>query len=100
MFLNDNLKIFSGTSNPELAQAVCDYLEVPLGGAKISRFPDGEKSIRIEDDVRGRYCYVLQSTCKPVDEYLMELLIYLDCLKRASARRVTAVIPYFGYARQ
>jgi ribose-phosphate pyrophosphokinase len=100
MFLNDNLKIFSGSSNPKLAEAICSYLEVPLGGAKISQFPDGEKSIRIEDDVRGRDCYVVQSTCKPVDEYLMELLIYLDCLKRASARRVTAVIPYFGYARQ
>jgi ribose-phosphate pyrophosphokinase len=100
MFLNDNLKIFSGTSNVGLAKAICDYLEVPLGGAKIGRFPDGEKSIRIEDDVRGRDCYVLQSTCNPSDEYLMELLIYLDCLRRASARRITAVIPYYGYARQ
>jgi ribose-phosphate pyrophosphokinase len=79
---------------------VCDYLEVPLGGARIERFPDGEKIIRIEDDVRGRDCFVIQSTCRPVDENLVELLIYLDCLKRASASRVTAVIPYFGYARQ
>lgn len=100
MFLNKNLKVFSGSSNVELACAVCKYLEVPLGGVKISGFPDGEKVIRIEDDVRGRDCYVIQSTCKPVDVYLMELLIFLDCLKRASARRVTAVIPYFGYARQ
>jgi ribose-phosphate pyrophosphokinase len=100
MFLNENLKIFSGSSNIALACEVCKYLEVPLGGAKISSFPDGEKVIRIEDDVRGRDCYVIQSTCSPVDTYLMELLIYLDCLKRASARRVTAVIPYFGYARQ
>jgi ribose-phosphate pyrophosphokinase len=100
MFLNDHLKVFAGTSNVALATAVCDYLEVPLGGAKISRFPDGEKSIRIEDDVRGRDCYVVQSTCNPGDEYLMELLIYIDCLRRASARRITAVIPYFGYARQ
>jgi ribose-phosphate pyrophosphokinase len=79
---------------------VCDYLEVPLGGAQIEKFPDGEKIIRIEDDVRGRDCFVIQSTCSPVDENLVELLIYLDCLKRASANRVTAVIPYFGYARQ
>ena len=100
MFLNDNLKIFSGSSNPALTGAMCKYLGLPVGGAEISRFPDGEKLIRIEDDVRGRDCFVVQSTCRPQDEYLMELLIYLDCLRRASARRITAVIPYFGYARQ
>jgi len=100
MFLNDNLKIFSGSSNPALAGDVCKYLGIPLGGAKIDRFPDGEKVIRVEDDVRGRDCFVLQSTCEPVDEHLVELLIYLDCLRRASASRITAVIPYFGYARQ
>jgi len=100
MFLNDNLKIFPGSSNPELAGEVCRYLGIPIGGAKITKFPDGEKVIRIEDDVRGRDCFVVQSTCKPVDEHLMELLIYLDCLRRASAKRITAVIPYFGYARQ
>jgi ribose-phosphate pyrophosphokinase len=100
MFLNDNLKIFSGTSNPALASDICKYLGIPLGGSKIDRFPDGEKVIRVEDDVRGRDCFVVQSTCKPVDEHLVELLIYLDCLRRASAKRITAVIPYFGYARQ
>ncbi len=100
MFLRDNLKIFSGSSNPELASAVCKYLGIPVGGAQIDRFPDGEKVIRVEDDVRGRDCFVLQSTCKPVDDHLVELLIYLDCLRRASASRITAVIPYFGYARQ
>jgi len=100
MFLNDNIKIFSGCSNEPLAKAVCKYLELPVGGAQIEKFPDGEKIIRVEDDVRGRDCFVLQSTCSPVDENLVELLIYLDCLKRASAKRVTAVIPYFGYARQ
>jgi ribose-phosphate pyrophosphokinase len=100
MFLNDNLKIFSGSSNPTLAGAVCKYLGIPIGGAKISRFPDGERLIRIEDDVRGRDCFVVQSTCAPVDEHLVELLIYLDCLRRASAKRITAVVPYFGYARQ
>jgi ribose-phosphate pyrophosphokinase len=100
MFLNDNIKVFSGCSNEPLAKAVCEYLELPVGGAKVEKFPDGEKIIRVEDDVRGRDCFVLQSTCSPVDENLVELLIYLDCLKRASAKRVTAVIPYFGYARQ
>jgi ribose-phosphate pyrophosphokinase len=100
MFLNDNLKIFSGSSNPALANDVCKYLGIPVGGANIDKFPDGEKVIRVEDDVRGRDCFVVQSTCEPVDEHLVELLIYLDCLRRASARRITAVIPYFGYARQ
>jgi ribose-phosphate pyrophosphokinase len=100
MFLNDNLKIFAGSSNPALTSAVCKYLGLPVGGAQISRFPDGEKLIRIEDDVRGRDCFVVQSTCRPQDEHLVEVLIYLDCLRRASARRITAVIPYFGYARQ
>jgi ribose-phosphate pyrophosphokinase len=100
MFLNDSIKVFSGCSNEPLSKAVCSYLELPLGGAKIEKFPDGEKLIRVEDDVRGRDCFVIQSTCRPVDENLVELLIYLDCLKRASAKRVTAVIPYFGYARQ
>jgi ribose-phosphate pyrophosphokinase len=100
MFLSDNLKIFSGSSNPALTSEVCRYLEIPVGGAQIDRFADGEKVIRIEDDVRGRDCFVIQSTCKPVDEHLMELLIYLDCLVRASAKRITAVIPYYGYARQ
>jgi ribose-phosphate pyrophosphokinase len=100
MFLNDNLKIFSGTSNPLLAGDVCKYLGIPLGGARIDKFPDGEKTIRVEDDVRGRDCFVMQSTCEPVDEHLVELLIFLDCLRRASASRITAVMPYFGYARQ
>ncbi len=100
MVLNNTLKIFSGSSNAALAGAVCKYLGIPLGCANIDRFPDGEKVIRVEDDVRGRDCFVVQSTCKPVDEHLVELLIYLDCLRRASASRVTAVIPYFGYARQ
>ncbi|MFQ6034354.1 MAG: ribose-phosphate diphosphokinase [Sedimentisphaerales bacterium] len=100
MFLEDNLKVFAGSSNSVLTSAVCKYLKIPLGGANIDTFPDGEKHIRVEDDVRGTDCFVLQSTCRPVDEHLVELLIFLDCLKRASARRITAVIPYFGYARQ
>ncbi|MCD4830655.1 MAG: ribose-phosphate pyrophosphokinase [Anaerohalosphaeraceae bacterium] len=100
MFLNDNIKVFGGTSNPELTAKICKYLSVPIGGAKIERFPDGEKIIKCEDDVRGKDCFVVQSGCRPVDENLVELLIFLDCLKRASANRITAVIPYFGYARQ
>ena len=100
MFLNNNLKIFSGSSNVALASAVCKCLRIPLGGAKIDRFPDSEKVIKLDDDVRGKDCFVVQSTCNPVDEHLVELLIYLDCLRRASASRITAVIPYFGYARQ
>ncbi len=100
MFLSDSLKIFSGTSNPALAEKICKYLGIGLGVAKVSKFPDSEKMIKLEDDVRGRDCFVIQSTCRPVDENLVELLIFLDCLRRASARRITAVIPYFGYARQ
>jgi len=100
MFKVHELKLFSGTSNSGLAGAVCDYLDLELGQAEIERFADGEKVIRVEDNVRGKDCFVVQSTCRPVDENLMELLIYLDCLRRASARRITAVIPYFGYARQ
>jgi ribose-phosphate pyrophosphokinase len=92
--------IFAGSSNPTLAKAICSYLNCTLGRAAIERFPDGEKHIRIDSDVRGRDCFVVQSTCTPVDENLMELLIYLDCMRRASAARITAVVPYFGYARQ
>ena len=100
MFLDDNIKIFAGSSNPQLAVDVCKYLGIPVGGSKIEKFPDGEKIIKLDDDVRGRDCFVIESTCCPVDENLMELLIYIDCLRRASANRITAVIPYFGYARQ
>jgi ribose-phosphate pyrophosphokinase len=100
MLLNENIKIFSGSSNPQLTEKICRYLDVPVGGAKIERFPDGEKMIKCEDDVRGKDCFIVQSGCEPVDANLVELLIFLDCLKRASASRVTAVIPYFGYARQ
>ncbi len=100
MPINNSLKVFSGSSNPALTASVCEYLGISLGRAEVDRFPDGEKVIRVDDDVRGRDCFVVQSTCKPVDEHLMELLIFLDCLRRASASRITAVIPYFGYARQ
>lgn len=92
--------IFSGSGNPQLAESISRYLGLDMGIAKIWRFPDGEKCIRVESDVRGHDCFVVQPTCDPVDENLVELLIYLDCLTRASAARVTAVVPYFGYARQ
>lgn len=94
------LKVFGGSSSQDLVRAMCEYLGEPLGSVKIERFPDGEKIIKLVDDVRGRDCFVVQSTCEPVDENLMELLIFLDCLRRASAARITAVVPYFGYARQ
>lgn len=96
----DNLKIFSARSNPALAKRICDYLKLPMGRGQTELFPDGELIVRIDEDVRGRDCYVVQSTCHPVNAYLMELFIWIDTLKRASAGRVTAVIPYFGYARQ
>lgn len=98
--LNNPTIVFSGSSNPELSKAICSYLNLELGKAEITCFPDGEKHIGLESDVRGRDVFVVQSTCTPVDQNLMELLIFLDCLRRASAARVTAVIPYFGYARQ
>ncbi|UCD27666.1 MAG: ribose-phosphate pyrophosphokinase [Planctomycetota bacterium] len=94
------LKIFGGTSNPALVEEIGQSLGVTVGKAKIGHFPDGETIIKLEDDVRGRDCFVVQSTCPPVNENLMELLIFCDSLRRASARRITAVIPYFGYARQ
>lgn len=95
-----DLRVFSGRSNPELARRVCDYLGIPLGRVQLENFPDGEISLKLIEDVRGRDAFVVQSTCDPGNTNLMELLIYIDCLRRASAKRITAVIPYFGYARQ
>ncbi|UCG34523.1 MAG: ribose-phosphate pyrophosphokinase [Phycisphaerales bacterium] len=96
----NDLKIFGGRGNPALAQRICESLDMMLGRAKISNFPDGETLVKLEEDVRGRDCFIIQSTCPPVDRNLMELLIFIDSLRRASAKRITAVIPYFGYARQ
>jgi ribose-phosphate pyrophosphokinase len=96
----DKLKVFAGRSNPALTQRICDYLQIPLGRGRTELFPDGELIVRIEEDVRGRDCYVIQPTSHPINAHLMELFIWIDTLKRASANRVTAVIPYFGYARQ
>lgn len=97
---SNGLKIFSGRHTKELASRVCKHLGQPLGDAKTIVFPDGEMLVKLEEDVRGRDCFVIVSTCEPVNENLVELLIFTDCLKRASARRVTLVIPYFGYGRQ
>ena len=98
--MKNSLLVFSGNANKPLARKVCDYLSLPLGKLEISRFPDGEIDMKIMEDVRGADVYVIQPTCPPVNENLMELLIMVDCLRRASAERITAVIPYFGYARQ
>jgi ribose-phosphate pyrophosphokinase len=96
----EHLKIFAGSSNRSLTEALCGHLDLPVGQSTVDRFPDGELLVRLHEDVRGRDCYVVQSTCDPVNSNLVELLIHLDCLRRASAKRITAVIPYFGYARQ
>jgi ribose-phosphate pyrophosphokinase len=97
--MND-LKIFSGRANPELARKICEYLGLTLGKISIANFPDGEISIKIDEDVRGRDVFIIQPTCPPVNENIMELLIMIDSFLRASAYRITAVLPYFGYARQ
>ena len=98
--MHDKIKIFSGNSNPDLAQKICGCLSVPLGAARVRRFSDGEVMVEINENVRGRDVYVVQSTCAPTNDNLMELLIITDALKRASAATITAVIPYYGYARQ
>ncbi|MBM2827951.1 MAG: phosphoribosylpyrophosphate synthetase [Actinobacteria bacterium] len=94
------IKLFSGNANVELAKEICAFLCIPLGTADIRRFSDGEINVEIRDNVRGVDVFIVQSTCPPVNDNLMELLILMDALKRASAQRVTAVIPYYGYARQ
>ncbi len=95
-----NTVLFSGNANPALAQDIATHLSIALGKAKVARFSDGEVDVEIEQNVRARDIFVVQPTCSPTNENLMELCIMVDALKRASARRVTAVIPYFGYARQ
>ena len=97
--MND-LKIFSGTANQALAKRITDYLGVPLGDIALGQFPDGEISCKINEDIRGRDVFLIQPTCPPVNENIMQLLVMIDSCKRASAERITAVIPYFGYARQ
>jgi len=97
--MND-LKIFSGRANAPLAHSICDYLGLPSGKIKLGNFPDGEIACKIEEDIRGRDVFLVQPTCPPVNDNLMELLIMIDSCKRASAERITTVMPYFGYARQ
>ena len=94
------IKVFTGTSNPELARRICEYLGIEPGRCEVSRFSDGEIFVEIKESVRGQDIYVVQSTCPPANDHLMELLLMLDALKRASATTITAVIPYYGYARQ
>jgi len=98
--MSKELKLFSGNANPALAKEICHYLGVALGEALVSEFSDGEIRVRIEENVRGADVFVVQSCCTPVNNSIMELLIMIDALKRSSAYRITAVIPYFGYARQ
>ena len=96
----DQLKIFSGSANRPLAEAIARYLKKPLGEVLLTRFPDGESFVKINEDVRGRDIFVIQPTCSPQNDNLMELLLFIDAAHRASADRITAVIPYYGYARQ
>jgi len=96
----NGLKIFSGRANPALSRRICEYLGLPMGAISMGNFPDGEISCKVDEDVRGRDVFLVQPTCPPVNDNLMELLIMIESCKRASAERVTAVMPYYGYARQ
>ncbi len=98
--MDDKFKIFCGTANEALTDEICSFLDLQRGKATVTRFSDGEAYIHIQENVRGADVFVVQPTCFPVDEHLMELLLLVDALKRASARRITTVIPYYGYARQ
>ncbi len=97
---DDRFKILTGSANPGLAREISEVLDLPVSSCTLGRFPDGEIDLKIDDDMRGGDVFVVQPTCPPVNENLMELLLLLDCLRRASADRITAVIPYFGYARK
>src|SRR4051794_5659527 len=96
----ERMRIFTGNANPRLAEAVCRHLNISLGRAVVGRFSDGEVMVELLENVRGRDAFILQSTCAPTNDNLMEVLVMVDALKRASAARVTAAVPYFGYARQ
>ena len=97
---SNGMKIFSGSANVELARNIAKSIKMPLGEIMVSRFSEGEIRIKINEDVRGRDVFLIQPTCPPVDRHLMELLLMIDALKRSSAQRITAVLPYYGYARQ
>src|SRR5437763_16894806 len=94
----DKLKVFTGRANPQLAQKICDYLQIPLGNGRTELFPDGELLVKVEEAVRGRDCLIVQPSSHPFNAHLMELFIWNDTLKRTSAQRVTADVPYFRYA--
>src|ERR1044071_8697800 len=96
----DNLMVFTGNANPRLAQSVAKQLNIQLGKATVSKFSDGEVMVELLENVRGKDVFVLQSTCAPTNDHLMETMIMVDALRRSSAARITAAIPYFGYARQ
>ena len=96
----NTMKVFCGTANRTLTERICEHLSIRVGDASVRRFADGEVAVKIEEDVRGADIFVVQSTCPPVNDHLMELVLLMDAFKRASAERITAVIPYFGYARQ
>ncbi len=98
--MNGKLKLFTGNANPTLAESIAKYLKLPLGDALVTTFSEGEIRVKINEDVRGTDVFIVQPTCPPTNNNLMELLIMMDAVRRASARRITAVIPYFGYARQ
>lgn len=97
---NGELLVFSGNASPKLAEEICEYLEIEQGKALVTKFSEGEIRVKIEQDVRGKDVFVIQPTCPPVNDNLVELLILIDALKRASAKRITAVLPHYGYARQ
>src|SRR5439155_7791168 len=97
---SDRLKIFTGSANPALAEELCRGLGIPLGKISLKQFADGEIYLQVQENVRGADVFVVQPTCTPVDRHLMELLLMIDALKRSSAQRITAVLPYYGYARQ
>jgi ribose-phosphate pyrophosphokinase len=97
---SDKITVISGNANPDLASSISRELGIPLAATSLRRFPDGELDIKVEDDLRGTDCFVIQPTCPPVNENWVELLLLLDCLRRSSAGRITAVMPYFGYARK
>lgn len=98
--MNFDMLLYSGNSNPQLASDIADYLTIKLGDIEVTKFSEGEIKVKVNDNVRGRDVFIIQSTCPPVNENIMELLIITDAMRRASASRITAVIPYFGYARQ
>ena len=97
---SSDLMVFTGNANPQLAHTVVRHLDIPIGIASVGRFSDGETSVEIGENVRGKDVFIIQPTCAPTNDNLMELLVMIDAVKRASSERVTAVIPYFGYARQ